>query len=135
MRNPSANCTANQRSSFTLIEMLAVIVIISLLAALINTAIIKAKKNATKVKRRAEISSLSSAIRAYRYEYQEWPCPNPGAYSNDNHIIIHDWLMNGAAGRNERNIRYLNLSDYSFDSLSMRQDPFHHQEYIRLIFW
>ena len=109
---------------FTLIELLTVIVIIGVLAGMISTAVMLAKKKSIQVARTAELTAIKSAIDSYRYEYQEWPCPegqsmSPPAsktYKNDNRIVIHDWLMNSSEGRNDRNVRFLNLGDYKQDA-------------------
>lgn len=106
---------------FTLIEILAVVVIIGLLAAMISTAIMLAKRKALEVGRTTQAAAIESAVNNYRYEYQDWPCdetekanPTSRVYMADNYIVIQDWMMHPS--HNTRQIKFLNLADYKFDT-------------------
>ena len=112
---------------FTLIEMLTVIVIIGILAALISTAIIKAKHHATRMKDNIGAVAIENAIKTYRFEYQKWPCeesyrpsaarPNNVTYKTTNYKVIHGFLDNNAPA-NFKKITYLNKADFKFDAQS-----------------
>lgn len=64
--------------AFTLVEMLVVIAIIGILAAIILPALTGAMARADLGKARTEMSDISAAIRSYYGEYNRWPCPNNG---------------------------------------------------------
>jgi prepilin-type N-terminal cleavage/methylation domain-containing protein len=72
-------------NAFTLIELLTVIAIIGVLAALLFPAIKSALLKAETSKAQAAISGLSTAFRAYYTEYGKWPIADtiPGAYNVD----------------------------------------------------
>jgi prepilin-type N-terminal cleavage/methylation domain-containing protein len=76
-------------SGFTLVELLAVIVILSLLVALLLPAIGNAVKTAKNAQVTAEINTLASSLAAFRGSFGEFPpsrvilCEN-GDYSNSN---------------------------------------------------
>ena len=124
------SCLRAGRAGFTLLELLTVIVIIGLLAAMISAAVMMAKKRGREVARTAELATIKSALEAYRFEYQEWPCDEDAGEGDaptgivvyelgakPNRSVIHDSLMNmdSAAKRNDRGIKYLNLGDYKQD--------------------
>ena len=77
----------NDRSAnaFTLIELLTVIAIIGVLAALLFPAIKSALLKAETTKAQTAITGLSTAFRAYYTEYGKWPIADttPGAYIVD----------------------------------------------------
>lgn len=65
--------TARGRAAFTLVEMLTVIVIISLLAALIVPAVMRAIRTARQGAMKMEVSNLVMALENYRNQMGEYP--------------------------------------------------------------
>ena len=61
------------RSGFTLVELLVVIVIIAMLAALITPAVFQARRSGQNAAIKAEIDLLHMAIMHYRNEYGSFP--------------------------------------------------------------
>lgn len=61
------------RSGFTLVEVLTVIVILSILAALTVGAVMMARTAARRAAIRVEISQLETALENYKREYGEYP--------------------------------------------------------------
>jgi prepilin-type N-terminal cleavage/methylation domain-containing protein len=118
---------AGHTQGFTLIEMLVVIVIIMILVGMVASAFHRARINALEKKRNADKQTISSALRAFRYEYQRWPCPVPAAanwddepdriYEDDNYIVINRYLMGNIDGQgNIHGINFLTLGDFRFKS-------------------
>ncbi len=68
------------RTGFTLVELMVVIGIIAILAALITPAVIGARTSARNAAIKAEIDMLHMAIMNYKNEYGSFPpCVNPAA--------------------------------------------------------
>jgi len=63
----------HRRSGFTLVELLAVIMIIALLAALVTPAVMRARNSARNAAIKAEIDMLHMAIMNYKNEYGSFP--------------------------------------------------------------
>ncbi len=67
-----------QRSGFTLVELLVVIVIIAMLAALITPAVFQARRSGQNAAIKAEIDLLHMAMMHYKNEYGSFPpCTSP----------------------------------------------------------
>jgi len=65
------------RSAFTLIELMVVIGVITVLAALTFPAVKKVKENATRRKVKAELQQIAVAIESYKARYNTYPPDNP----------------------------------------------------------
>ena len=64
---------SHRRSGFTLVELLAVIMIIALLAGLVTPAVMRARNTARNAAIKAEIDMLHMAIMNYKNEYGSFP--------------------------------------------------------------
>ena len=65
--------TVTRRGGFTLVELLAVIMIIALLAGLLTPAVMRARNSARNAAIKAEIDMLHMAIMNYKNEYGSFP--------------------------------------------------------------
>jgi len=72
-RSVSAGIPSAPRSAFTLVELLVVIGIIALLAAIITPAVMRAQATARNAAIKAEIDMLHMAIMNYKNEYGSFP--------------------------------------------------------------
>ena len=72
-RSGSAGIPSAHRSAFTLVELLVVIGIIALLAAIVTPAVMRAQTTARNAAIRAEIAMLHMAIMNYKTEYGSFP--------------------------------------------------------------
>ena len=75
MKHKTPNCPP---LAFTLIEMLVVISVIGVLAALLFPAAAAIKKNATLKRAKAELSQLETGIENYKLKLGFYPPDNPG---------------------------------------------------------
>lgn len=71
------------RSGFTLVELLVVIVIIAMLAALITPAVFQARRSGQNAAIKAEIDLLHMAMMHYKNEYGSFPPCSSGTASTD----------------------------------------------------
>ena len=67
--------TATSKRAFTLIEMLVVITIIGILAALVSSATGGVMKKAKRVKTQAALKDIVLGIKNYQVEYNRYPIP------------------------------------------------------------
>jgi prepilin-type N-terminal cleavage/methylation domain-containing protein len=80
--------TVTRRSGFTLVELLAVIMIIALLAGLLTPAVMRSLNSARNAAIRAEIDLLHTAIMNYKNEYGSFP-PSIGVMGSTNFAYKH----------------------------------------------
>ncbi|MFL2861425.1 MAG: type II secretion system protein [Pirellulales bacterium] len=79
----SHTTTLPQRSGFTLVELLVVITIIGVLAALITPAVFQARRTGQISAIKAEIDLLHMAMMHYKNEYGSFPPCSSGTSSSD----------------------------------------------------
>ena len=77
---------AVSRRAFTLVELLVVIGIIALLAAIVTPAVMRAQASARNAAIKAEIDMLHMAMMNYKNEYGSFPPCVPGATNRD---VLH----------------------------------------------
>ena len=70
---PDRDCRYRRCSAFTLVELLVVIGIIALLAAIVTPAVMRAQTTARNAAIRAEIAMLHMAVMNYKNEYGSFP--------------------------------------------------------------
>jgi prepilin-type N-terminal cleavage/methylation domain-containing protein len=114
------------RAGFTLIEMLVVITIIGLLAAIIVPSIAGAMKGAKKARAMSQIRDLDGAIKRFFAEYNKMPVPvvngvsanggpdNPGPYADAEQAAVIKILIGVDTNANPRQIVFLDLDPASF---------------------
>lgn len=76
------------RAGFTLVELLAVLVIIGILVGLITAAVMGARTAARRAKILLEIDNLSTALNAYKEKFGEYP-PDCSGLTNSNAAIYN----------------------------------------------
>ncbi len=109
----------NKSKTFTLIEMLTVIAIIAILAALLMPVVTKISGRAKDTKAKAEMQSIITAVKSYEATYGVLPIPS--GWANGNTGSAYSDLMNALTnvplGSNAREIRFLDVpEDYSTKS-------------------
>ena len=78
-----------RRGGFTLIEMLAVIVLIGILMAAAGFSIRKANELSKNTKAEAECRELVNALLEYRNIYQKWPGDASGEHPVETGHLLH----------------------------------------------
>lgn len=124
-RLPSVICRL--ASGFTLIEVMVVVGIIAILAALMFQVIIGARKKALERQALAESKLIFTAINAYRQEYGKWPAQwqtaNDTTYIKSNKCVILPLIGSNWSGFNPKNKMFLPLQTNSLDSDGNYLDP------------
>lgn len=85
----STNRSPRRGQAFTLMELLAVVTIIGVLAALVIGVAGYAQRKAAISRAQAEIAELSRAIEAYRLDFGQYPTStsNRGSITDNNHQL------------------------------------------------
>ena len=104
-----------RRSSFTLIELMVVVVIIGILAGLVSAAVTKLRKYAVEKRIKSEKQTIVSAIKSYYHEYGYFPS-DPDAGEGTNIFVISNYNYQVMAclkkEGNLKQIQFINLSEY-----------------------
>jgi prepilin-type N-terminal cleavage/methylation domain-containing protein len=101
-----------KRSGFTLIEMLAVIGIISLLAGLMFVAARAARKRAHIGTAESEIRELAKAWKSYWLFYKEWP----GFVGSDTEYTMTEDRMRLLQGDNPQGLHFLDIDSEKWEN-------------------
>lgn len=86
----------NNKSGFTLIELMAVVAVIMVLIGLLMPALSGTRKQAKRKQALAECIAIRAAIVSYKMDNRKWPIPNSDqqdadmAYSDDNHLVLSE---------------------------------------------
>jgi prepilin-type N-terminal cleavage/methylation domain-containing protein len=71
------------RKGFTLIELLVTMAIIAIIAALLIGGITLAMEKGQRARAKSEMSTIVSAMKAFRAEYSYWPCPRDNGWPDN----------------------------------------------------
>lgn len=137
---PRSSANDARRKAFTLLELLCVIAVIGLLAALIIPSVGGARRSANKAKVKVQFAQWAAAIDVFRGEYGYYPAfdasnlVNGGVTATDH--PFHDVLAgrrrdgtplpsgNPAATQNKRLLRFHTFSDSDFTAGGLIRDAF-----------
>lgn len=129
----------NRKNAFTLVELLIVIGIIALLAAILLPAINTALKKAEEAQANTEVSNIATAVKAYVSEYGKFPNHNGnsgdwnyGEGATGNAELINPLRAiagtgNSANKNNPRKIVFLEVNTESLDADGNFIDPWDKQ--------
>ena len=128
---------ASRQSAFTLLELLSVITVIGILAALIFPAVRSARVSAHKARTKVQFSQWSAALEGFRSEYGFYPAFDPTALVNGGAStaitgdhLFHDILAGrkrdgtplqaagAAAAQNRKLVGFYSFSDADFTNAS-----------------
>ncbi len=104
-----------RRSAFTLIELLAVMAIILVLAGLIINIAGSAQYNSAKSRAMAEINALSTALENYKTDNGTYP-PDPNTLSNSSASVTG--LLNAQTNFDPTQSIYITNSEYLYQVLA-----------------
>jgi prepilin-type N-terminal cleavage/methylation domain-containing protein len=128
---------ASRQSAFTLLELLSVITVIGILAALIFPAVRSARVSAHKARTKVQFSQWTAALEGFRSEYGYYPAFDPTALVNGGATtaitgdhLFHDILAGrkrdgtplqaagAAAAQNRKLVGFYSFSDADFTNAS-----------------
>ncbi len=113
------HCTARRQSAFTLIEVLAVIAIVVIVAGIVIGGAGAANRKAAEAKARSEISKFEIAVQQYKRDHGYLPSDDFDSVTDD-HEITRSFLV--SSDGEERYLK-LNLDELRFSGNYWR-DPF-----------
>lgn len=146
--------SSRSRRAFTLIELLTVIAIIGVLAAILIPTVSSVRTSANRAKSKAQFAQWAAAIEAFRHEYGYYPAFDPTGLINANATttdhLFHDILAghrrdgtvltsgSPAANQNRKRIAFYSFPETDFtDSTSaapnLLHDAFDHTDIAVLV--
>lgn len=112
------------KASFTLIEIMVVLLILAILAGLTYPVIIAARSHARKKQAEAEIVMIQEALKKYLSVYRKWPAvkatTEDSVFTNDNNEIIQPLID---PDENPRNRIFLSIQTNAIDEHGNMVDP------------
>lgn len=131
---------AGRRAGFTLLELLCVVAVIGILAALIFPSVTGARRSANKAKTKVQFAQWTAAIESFRGEYGYYPSfdasglVNGGTTASEHlfHDVLSGRRRDGAAlasggaaiTQNRKSIRFHSFGDSDFNSAGLLRDAF-----------
>ena len=125
---PLRLCGENYFASFTLVELMLVMGIIAILAAMVYPVIIGAKEKARKKQALTEAHNIVLALKGYRAEYDKWPNQVQAAqdktYFTNNYLVALPLMGQNFNGQNARGKVFLTVqATNQTDSVTNLVDP------------
>ena len=109
---PSTSQVRAPRAAFTIIELLAVVSIISILMGMIGAASYAARQKAYRAQANTEVREIANACRAYWIAFGTWP----GGMSGTTETIKKGGaIYNALTGNNPTKVVFLQLDEERFE--------------------
>jgi len=138
-----------KRIAFTLLELLSVLAILGILAALLFPAVGSARRAANRAKTKVQFAQWSAAIESFRGEYGFYPAFDPGNLVNGGvtatehpfHDLLTAKLRDGtgltsgsaAAAQNRKAISFYSFSEADFTPDGLIRDAFDNTAIVVLV--
>jgi len=100
---------AGNRTAFTLMEMLVVIVIVAILATILSGAYIQAQNHTKRARAEMQLREIVKAWNEYYQMYSNWPSAVMNVNGGVNVPMSYDTLAPLAAVNNANNLPFLSL--------------------------